>query len=82
MSILLQDFIVSPSPLLGFIGFELGWDWVLGFRDLWVWALDFFYGAWTGDNSTFFDNPLSSSCVLLPTWYELGHLPDTITQAP
>ena len=21
----LQDFIVSPSPLLGLIGFELGW---------------------------------------------------------
>ena len=31
----LQDFIVSPSPLLGLIGFELGWTQLgLGLGDL------------------------------------------------
>ena len=31
----LQDFIVSPSPLLGLIGFGLGWTgFGLGFGDL------------------------------------------------
>ena len=38
----LQDFSVSPSPLLGLFGFELGWtglDWVCGDWGLRGWGL-------------------------------------------
>ena len=35
----LQDFNVSPSPLLGLLGMELGWDWVWGDWRLRGWGL-------------------------------------------